>query len=128
MNYSRRREIILDTLSRNAVHPTAERLLEIIRKEHPDSNVGIATVYRNLSKLADSGIIKRIEGLEAAEHFDHNTHVHYHFMCDKCRKIFDIDADAAPDIVQNVQKQTGFIITGYDIVFHGLCRDCKNEQ
>ncbi len=128
MNYSRQREIILDTLTQNAIHPTAEKLLEIIKKEHPDSNVGIATVYRNLRKLADSGIIRRIEGLEDSEHFDHNTHAHYHFMCEKCKRIFDIDADVAPNIVQNTQKQTDFAITGYDIVFHGFCSLCKNEQ
>ena len=89
MNYSRQREIILDTLTRNAVHPTAETLFSIIKKENPDTNLGIATVYRNLKKLADLGIIKRIEGLEEAEHFDHNTHTHYHFMCKNCGKVFE---------------------------------------
>lgn len=126
MNYSRQREVILDTLIRNPVHPTAERLMEIIKTENPDSNIGIATVYRNLSKLANSGIIKRIEGLEDAEHFDHNTHTHYHFMCNKCKKIYDIDADIAADIIEKTEKQTGFIITDYDILFKGVCHNCQN--
>lgn len=126
MNYSRQREVILDTLARNAVHPTAEKLMEIIKNENPDSNIGIATVYRNLSKLADAGIIKRIEGLEDAEHFDHNTHLHYHFICNKCKKIYDIDADIAADIIEKTQKQTGFSVTDYDIILKGICKDCKN--
>ena len=81
MNYSRQREIIFDTLRRHAVHPTAERLYNIIKGEQPDSNIGIATVYRNLRRMANSGSIKKISGLEEAEHFDHNTHTHYHFLC-----------------------------------------------
>ncbi len=52
MNYSRQRELILDTLVKNPVHPTAEKLFAIIKKEYPEANIGIATVYRNLSKLA----------------------------------------------------------------------------
>lgn len=128
MNYSRQREIILDTLSRNAVHPTAERLMEIIKTENPDSNIGIATVYRNLRQLADMGIIKRIEGLEDAEHFDHNTHTHYHFICNECKKVFDIDANIADDIVEKMQRQTNFTITDYDIVFKGVCNNYKTNN
>lgn len=124
MNYSRQREVILDTLERNAIHPTAEKLMEVIKEENPDSNIGIATVYRNLRKLADAGIIKRIEGLEDAEHFDHNTHTHYHFICNKCKKVFDIDEDIANGIIEKTTQKTGFAITDYDIVFKGICKNC----
>lgn len=127
MNYSRQREIILDTLTRNAVHPTAERLHQIIKCENPDSNLGIATVYRNLKKLAELGIIKKIEGLEESEHFDHNTHTHYHFLCTKCNRVFDIDADIAPDVLEKVEEQTGFKVSHYDIVMQGICKDCKDK-
>lgn len=128
MNYSRQREIILDTLKRNAVHPTAEKLFEIIKEEQPNSNIGIATVYRNLNKMANLGTIKRISGIEEAEHFDHNTHTHYHFMCEKCHKIYDIDAEIAPNIIKNTQETTGFIINNYDIVLHGICSECQANQ
>jgi len=127
MNYSRQREIIYDTLRRNAVHPTAERLYQIIKKEQPESNIGIATVYRNLKKMADTGNIKKIRGLEDAEHFDHNTHNHYHFLCEKCNEVFDIDADVAPDIIELTRKKTGFIVNSFDIVFHGICKNCKSK-
>ncbi len=126
MNYSRQREVILDTLIRNAIHPTAEKLMEVIKEENPDSNIGIATVYRNLRKLADAGMIKKIEGLEDAEHFDHNTHTHYHFICNKCKKVFDIDADVAEEIIEKTSQKTGFTITEYDIVFKGICKNCIN--
>ena len=128
MNYSRQREIIFDTLRRHAVHPTAERLYNIIKGEQPDSNIGIATVYRNLRRMANSGSIKRISVLEEAEHFDHNTHTHYHFLCKKCNKVFDIDAKVAPEIIENTQKETGFIIDSYDIVFHGICKECQAKE
>ena len=128
MNYSRQREIIFDTLRRHAVHPTAERLYNIIKGEQPDSNIGIATVYRNLKRMASTGSIKKISGLEEAEHFDHNTHTHYHFLCKKCNRVFDIDAKVAPEIIENTQKETGFIIDSYDIVFHGICKECQTKE
>ncbi|CDE91816.1 TPA: transcriptional repressor [Candidatus Gastranaerophilales bacterium HUM_6] len=126
MNYSKQREIILDTLSKNAIHPTAEALLEFLKRN--DSNVGMTTLYRNLNQLADAGLIKKIDGLEPSAHFDHNTFEHYHFICEKCKKVYDIPSSVAPDLVKNTTEATGFDITSHDIVFHGICSECKRKD
>ncbi|MBE7712193.1 MAG: transcriptional repressor [Cyanobacteria bacterium SIG26] len=126
MNYSKQREKILDMLTNNAVHPTAEVLLELLKEDN--SNVGFTTLYRNLNQLAQAGIIKKIDGLESSAHFDHNTHEHYHLICEECKKVFDIPAGVAPDLVKNTQLATGFEITNHDIVFHGICSECKKRK
>ena len=126
MNYSRQREIILDTLKENVVHPTAEYLYDIIKERDP--KISLATLYRNLNKLSDKGIIKKIDGLESSSHFDHNTYEHYHFMCDKCNRIFDVSTDIAPDVVKKTEEETGFLIKGYDIVLHGICKECQEKE
>ena len=126
MNYSKQREIILDTLSKNAIHPTAEALLEFLKRD--DSNVGMTTLYRNLNQLAYAGLIKKIDGLEPSAHFDHNTFEHYHFICEKCKKVYDIPSSVAPDLVKNTTEATGFDITNHDIVFHGICSECKRKD
>ena len=126
MNYSKQREIILDTLSKNAIHPTAEALLEFLKRD--DSNVGMTTLYRNLNQLADAGLIKKIDGLEPSAHFDHNTFEHYHFICEKCKKVYDIPSSVAPVLVKNTTEATGFDITSHDIVFHGICSECKRKD
>ncbi len=123
MNYSRQREIILEALRNNVVHPTAEYIHSVLEKQY--GSVSIATLYRNLNQLVDNGLIKRIDGLEVPSHFDHNTHEHFHFMCEKCKKIFDVSSDVAPDIVEKAQQELGAKINGYDIVFRGICNDCK---
>ncbi len=123
MNYSRQREIILETLKNNAVHPTAEYLYSILEKEQ--GNTSLATLYRNLNLLAAHGIIKKIDGLEPSSHFDHNTHEHYHFICDKCKKVFDVSADVAPELPLKAGLEIGADITSCDVIFHGICKNCK---
>ena len=66
MKYSRQRELILKTLKENCIHPTAEQLYELIRREEP--TVSLATVYRNLNLLAENGMVKKIEGLDGTAH------------------------------------------------------------
>lgn len=125
MNYSKQRETILNKLKENVVHPTAEYLYDVLKQEN--SSISLATLYRNLNQLVENGIIKKIDGLESSSHYDHNTHEHYHFICDDCKKVYDISADVAPDMVKKAQEETGFTINGYDIVFHGICKDCQNH-
>ena len=123
MNYSKQRETILNTLKENVVHPTAEYLYDVLKKEN--STISLATLYRNLNQLAENGIIKKIDGLENSSHFDHNTHEHYHFICKKCKRVFDIDADVAPELIRKTEELTDFVIENHDIVFSGICKDCR---
>lgn len=126
MNYSKQREKILDVLTNNPIHPTADELLEFLKEEN--SNVGLTTLYRNLNQMASDGMIKKIDGLEASAHFDHNTFEHYHFICKECGKVFDIPSSVAPSVVKNTREATGFDIISHDIVFHGVCSECKKRK
>lgn len=126
MKYSKQRELILKVLSENIVHPTAEFVYEIIKKEMP--NISLATVYRNLNQLAANGVIKKAEGLDGRVHFDHNTHQHYHFICSRCNKIYDVPYDIAPDLGQKVFARTGMTVKNYDLCFKGICSDCQNKN
>ena len=123
MKYSRQRELILKTLKENCIHPTAEQLYELIRREEP--TVSLATVYRNLNLLAENGMVKKIEGLDGTAHFDHQTFDHYHFICTKCNRVFDIPCDIAPDLAQDVESRPGFRLASYDVSFRGTCKSCQ---
>lgn len=126
MNYSKQREIILETLKENVVHPTAEYLYTKLKEKDP--KISLATLYRNLNQLSENGIIKKIDGLETSSHFDHNTHAHYHFICTECKRVFDVDADVAPDLIKKTQEMTDFTIESHDVVFTGICKDCKRNK
>lgn len=123
MKYSRQRDLILKTLQENAVHPTADTLYAMIKEIDPA--VSLATVYRNLNLLANKGLIRRIRGLDGSAHFDHNTHNHYHFICSKCNKVYDMPYDIIPELADKAAERTGLLIDSYDISFRGICPECK---
>ena len=126
MNYSKQREIILNTLKENVVHPTAEYLYAKVKEKDP--KISLATLYRNLNQLTENGIIKKIDGLENSSHYDHNTHNHYHFICKKCNRVYDIKSEVAPDLINKTEELTGFLIENHDIVFSGICKDCRQSE
>lgn len=126
MKYSKQRELILKTLQENVIHPTADEIYAIARKEMP--SLSLATVYRNLNQLAESGIIHRINGLDGSVHFDHNLCKHYHFICTECNKVYDVEYDIAPDLADKVLAETGLFVESVDISLKGICPDCKKTN
>lgn len=126
MNYSRQRELTLKIVQQNMVHPTADYVYEQLKKELP--NISLATVYRNLNQLAETGLIRRVECLDGSVHFDHNTHNHYHFICIKCNKVYDIPYEVAPDLEQRVLVETGLQVISHDIAFKGICHHCQKHN
>ncbi len=124
MNYSKQRQMILDTLEEYAVHPSAEQLYEKVHMK--DKTISKGTLYRNLNQLSEQGIIKKIDGLENSAHFDHNTHEHYHFICNKCKRIYDIEKEDVH--IPAIKNEEGFIITNRDIIFKGICRECNEKN
>lgn len=85
--------------------------------------IGIATIYRNLKSLVETGHLKVVEipgaaALYEVSGLDH----HHHFQCDDCEKVFDI-----PGCPGNLDHMTppGFQVSSHSITLFGTCPDCK---
>lgn len=125
MRYSKQRENIKNGLEKFCIHPTAEELYLNLKPHNP--NLSLATVYRNLNQLAESGDIKKIEGLSGQVHYDHNVEEHFHVICTNCNKIMDLPCDMAISLRNVLKNQKEFEIISYDILVKGLCSDCKDR-
>ena len=123
--HSRQRDAILNELRSRFDHPTAEELYFSLKKELP--NLSLGTVYRNLSTMAEDGIIMKIEG-DGADRFDGNSANHYHFRCEKCGKVTDIYMPLFEDIENQAQNFADGTITSHRIVFSGVCKGCQQNK
>jgi Fe2+ or Zn2+ uptake regulation protein len=125
MRKSKQRDAILRVLMGTKSHPTAEWLYEEVRKEIP--NISLGTVYRNLRLMKEQGEILELEQTGTYRRFDANSANHYHFRCDRCGKVYDIDEPVVLGIDERVEKNTGFKVSHHRLEFRGLCRDCLNS-
>ena len=123
--HSRQRDAILNELRSRVDHPTAEELYFSLKKELP--NLSLGTVYRNLSALAEDGIIMKIEG-DGADRFDGNCINHYHFRCEKCGKVTDMCMPIFDNIENQAQGFADGTITSHKIIFSGVCSDCQQNK
>ena len=116
------RQLVLDAIRETCSHPTAEQVFEHVARQRP--SIGKATVYRNLRQLAESGEILNVGSFSGSARYDYNCHEHYHFACNACGRVFDVEADFS-DIRDRVGATDGFDIAVCNISFAGLCWDCK---
>jgi Fur family transcriptional regulator, peroxide stress response regulator len=73
------RIVILQAIFELNNHPTAENIIEHIRKSHP--NIATATVYKVLDALVGCGLIKRVNTQRDIMRYDAITENHHHIYC-----------------------------------------------
>lgn len=116
--------LVFETVNKLQCHATADEIYNEIVKDYPTISRG--TVYRNLQRLCEMGEIRRREIPGEADRFDHLCHDHYHARCVKCGCVIDVDMEYIPDLEKNIRNTHGFVFTGHDIVFKGICSECKS--
>jgi Fur family ferric uptake transcriptional regulator len=103
-----------------------QEVLEAARGEVP--SLGIATVYRNLKDLLESGEIglvalpgesPRYESRQAAGHH------HHHFRCDRCGRVFDVQGCGG---LSGIAVPPGFAVQRHEITLYGVCAECRAGQ
>lgn len=122
------RNTIQKDLVRQAVfamrrHVTADEVYAYIKKDYP--TIGKGTVYRNLGVLAEEGSVRRVEVPNGPDCFDFTLPEHYHVRCVKCGRVFDVDMEALPDLRKRIRDAHGMEFLSYDILFKGVCPDCR---
>ena len=98
-------------------------LSSIVKKEFP--NISLGTVYRNLSLLSEIGEIQKLSTGIGPDRFDGNPAPHYHFICNHCGSVLDLDVTGLDHINVLASQNFDGEIEGHLIYFYGKCPDCK---
>ena len=126
MKYSKQRELILQTVTQNPIHPTADAVYEQVRRENPKISLG--TVYRNLNFLSELGILRKIPMPVGSDRFDGRLDEHYHMICDCCGRVFVVERDFLQEMDRQIMLRQGFRVLGRHLLLTGVCRECQEKQ
>ena len=123
MKYSRQRELVLAEVKSSREHPTADMVYAALKADNPSLSLG--TVYRTLNLLAQMGQIHKIGMPGGSDRFDGRTDEHYHMLCQKCGRVYDVQLDTLSELDGQIQSQTGFLVHSHDLIVRGVCRACQ---
>ncbi len=117
------RVAVYEALSVCHNHPCAETLYKLLQPTHP--KMSFATVYKVLEVLIKIGVVRSLDFGEGSTRFDLTAERHHHARCVKCGRVVDIFSLQDKSLLQQAQAETRMVLTGEDIVFYGLCKECR---
>ncbi len=126
LKFTKQRELILNFLYENKEHYTPEEIYTMLKQHHPDIKIGIATVYRTLSLLEESGIVSSISFGTQGKKYELGLKKHHdHLICSKCGKIIEFYDETIEERQEEIAKKFDFEMTDHTMKIIGLCKKCR---
>lgn len=103
-------------------HLTVEQIFHKLREIHPQ--VVLATVYNNLNRLLEEGLIRRVSVEGMPDRYDRMER-HDHLVCRNCGKLADV---TLADLTASLKQQLGDQVLSYDLKVYYICPDCREKN
>ena len=105
-------------------HPTAAEIFDAVNRVDPRSSR--ATTYNNLRDLVEAGLVREVAVEGRAARFDAKGTRHYHFVCDRCGDVEDVDWYDVPKPASGSLGKR--VLRESEVIFRGLCTKCAPRR
>lgn len=128
LKFTAERQAILDRVFANHKHFEADELLVDLRLN--DLKISKATIYRTLSLLVKSGLLREVIFGERHAHYEHvYGHEHHdHLVCNGCGKIIEFVEHRIEKLQDEVCRENNFKAESHRLQIQGLCEDCMKKS
>lgn len=128
LKFTIQREVILETLYNSDAHLTPEALHHLIQDKHPDLKTGIATVYRTLALLEESGVVTSLSFGAQGKKYELGAKEHHdHLICTNCGKITEFVDEEIEKRQHAITKELGFKMKDHSMQIYGICSECPTK-
>lgn len=126
-----RRAVLAFLQSVPGTHVTARDVCLALR----DSGIGMATVYRSLEYLVETGLIHKYvidESSPACYEYDADTFAArpdtFHFKCTRCGRLIHLHCRELAGIQSHLLAEHGLTMDPMRTVLYGLCESCRKKD
>ena len=119
---------ILEVLQQNKQdHLSAEDVYRKLLDNEED--IGLATIYRELSQCEDAGLVIRHHFEDGHALFELEQGPHDHLICVKCGKIEEFFDNEMQQRQRDLANKSGFDLSKHTLVLYGDCQtdNCEND-
>ena len=111
---------IYEIVNKLAGHLTADQIFTELKKIYP--SVSLATIYNNLNKLCEAGLIRKVSIEGSPDRYD-RIEKHDHLVRTKCGRLTDICFE---DLTASLKEQLGSSFFAYDLKVFYICPECRD--
>lgn len=84
-------------------HPTADKIIEYIKKTHP--NISVGTVYKVLDTLVENKLLKKVKTDKDIMRYDAVLTTHHHLYCYETEQIEDYEDEKLDKLISEYFKR-----------------------
>lgn len=84
-----------------------------------------SSVFRALVRLSESGDLDQVDLGDGRARFERRGSHHEHIVCSECGSVAEIPGCLIDRAVPEVERRTGFAVTGHQLTFWGCCDSCS---
>lgn len=118
------RRLVLHVLDEAGSHLDASEIYA--RAHRQDVRLSLATVYRTLSMLKQTGAVRELHLDEEHHHYElDRKDGHSHFVCLGCGRVIEVDSAAFLEAARAVGHDYNFEAAGAQVELTGVCADCR---
>jgi len=129
LKFTKQRELILEIIYNNNGHFTPEDIYNLIKQTYPTVKLGIATVYRTLTLLEESGIVSSISfGVQGKKYEFGLTDHHDHLVCIECGGIEEFIDETIEKRQEEIAKKHNFEMRDHIMKIVGICQACQAKK
>ena len=116
MRLSRQRRMVLDLLWTEKSHLSARDIFEKLNAR--GRSIGHTSVYQNLEALQSAGVIECLDRA-SGRLYGYRNDPHSHLTCLDSGSIEDIDVELPADLLDRIERETGYRIESYTLQLNG---------
>jgi Fur family ferric uptake transcriptional regulator/Fur family peroxide stress response transcriptional regulator len=117
---------LLDLIEEHG-HISIEELYELLIEDFP--SLSLATIYKNMIIMTNSGILKEIKIDNAKSKFEIIKDDHIHFICSCCGAIEDKHPTAElKSAFDTIASSENFSFNDYNLNLYGKCTACSTNE
>lgn len=111
---------------------TVAEMAELL--ESSGIKLGIATLYRAVNRLEADGVLVRVVNGSLSKTAykyagsDNTVRSIHRVFCTSCGKTAELGLKFTEKIDMSVSDTTGFSVSDHQMMFYGLCSDCKSNK
>lgn len=122
---TRQRAAVMSALADADVFKSSQEIHDDLRQR--GESVGLATVYRTLQALADSGDVDVIVRDGETAYRQCSPSHHHHLVCRVCQSTVEVEAPDVERWASAIAGQHGYREVTHTVEVYGVCPSCARD-
>jgi len=125
---TRQRDLVAQVVFLSEDHLSVEGIRREL--ERRGEQVGLATVYRTLDLLVESGLVREHQFGEGFKRYEAIVAQsdHEHLICERCGRVVEFANERLERMLPVLADEHGFQHLRHKVEVYGVCRSCRRQE